>query len=158
MPAAPSRVAAARPRPSAAPSAGERRRARLRLVDPGVLARRAARRRARVLTGLAACVVTCALLIVAAANSVVVSQQIRLDNVRAQVASALTQDQNLQLQKAVLESPSRILYIAERRLGMVAPPGVTYLTPAAPTGGAASAAHKASGTGAAPANGASRGR
>ena len=157
MPAAPSRAAVARPRQSPAPTSAERRRARLRLVDPQVLVRRAGRRQSRILLGVSACVVAAALLVVAAANSLIVSQQIRLDNVRSEVATALSQEQNLQFQKATLESPARILAIAEHRLGMVAPKSVTYLTPVAPSGGSAGVRHRTSGTGAAPANGASQG-
>ncbi len=153
--AAPSRAPEARPRKPAPVTAAERRRARLALVDPEVLAGRTRRHQARILLGLSACVLTAAILIVAAANSLVVSQQVRLDSVRSQVAVALAQDQNLQLERAVLESPARILAIAEHVLGMVAPSSVTYLMPVAPAGGSIGGRHVASGSVAGTAGGAS---
>jgi cell division protein FtsL len=123
--------------PAAAPAqagrAAERQAAgahpRLRVLRPQALARRTRRRRARLILGLAACIVASALLVVAAGGAVVVSEQLRLDAVRTQVQTALAQDQSLQVQKAELQSPSRILSIAEHRLGMVAPTTVHYLAP-----------------------------
>jgi cell division protein FtsL len=103
----------------------------LQVVTQQPSVRRARRRQARITLGLAACVVAAALLVVAAANSLVVSQQVQLDSVRVQVAATLAQDQNLQVQRAMLESPARILSIAEHRLGMVTPSSVAYLTPVA---------------------------
>ena len=120
------------PRRSPRPEDGrERQGARpgLRVVDKRARLRRARRRQARVTFGLAACIVAGAFLVVAAANSLVVSQQVRLDAVRSQVAATLAQDQDLQVQRAMLESPARILAIAEHQLGMVTPSSVRYLSP-----------------------------
>lgn len=129
--AAPARAPLRTPdrRPDPQPAAGGQ--PRLRVVRQQALARRIRRRRARLIFALSAVVVAGAMLAVAAAGSVVVSQQLRLDAVHAQVEAALAQDQSLQVQKASLQAPARILSIAERQLGMVAPATVHYLTPPA---------------------------
>lgn len=129
--AAPERAPVGRPerRPDGRTTAG--RRPPLRVVGQAPQVRRARRRRARLILALSAVVVAGAMLAVAAAGSVVVSQQLRLDAVHAQVEAALAQDQSLQVQRASLQAPARILSIAERQLGMVAPATVHYLTPSA---------------------------
>jgi cell division protein FtsL len=99
----------------------------LTVIGSQAVLRRARRRRARLTLALSASLVAGAMLVVAAASSVVVSEQLRLDSVHAQVAAALAQDQSLQVQKATLESPSRILSIAEQRLGMEVPTTIHYL-------------------------------
>jgi cell division protein FtsL len=121
------RAAAPEARPDRRPTTAAE--PRLRVVGRQALLRRARRRRARVTLGLSACVVAAALMLVAAAGSVVLSEQLRLDSVHAQVATALAQEQSLQVQRATLESPSRILAIAEKQLHMVAPTSVHYLVP-----------------------------
>lgn len=92
---------------------------------------RTQRRQARLMLAISACVVAVALLIVGAANIVVTSRQFRVDALNSAVGSAVAENQNLQLQRAELESPARIVSIAEHRLGMVMPKSVTYL-PAVP--------------------------
>jgi hypothetical protein len=79
-----------------------------------------------------AVVIAGALLVVAAGNALVASQQVTLDSQNNQLSSALRNAQNLQLARADLEAPNRILSIAEARLHMVRPPTVTYLVPVNP--------------------------
>src|SRR5205085_8213535 len=45
------------------------------------------------------------------------------------VSDAQAHYESLRLEVAELEAPSRIVREAQERLGMVPPPGVTYLTP-----------------------------
>lgn len=92
---------------------------------------RSQRRQARVLLAMSAGIVAVAFLIVAAANIVVTSRQFRVDNLSSAVSAAVVQNQDLQLQRSQLESPQRIISIAEHRLGMITPKSVTYL-PAQP--------------------------
>jgi cell division protein FtsL len=77
-------------------------------------------------------VVTC--LVVVSAQAIVASRQIRIDTLRQQLATSVAQNENLHVQRAALSSPSRILQIAEHRLGMTAPAKVTYLVPVDPLG------------------------
>jgi hypothetical protein len=79
-----------------------------------------------------ALIIAGALLIVAAGNALVASQQVTLDAQNTALGSALRDAQNLQLARADLEAPNRILSIAEARLHMVRPPTVTYLVPVNP--------------------------
>jgi hypothetical protein len=116
-----------------APRPGRGRPA-LRVLSTEDLARRIERRRARRLIGLSSIVVAGALGLVTAANSFVAVDQVRADSLQSDVAAATSINQSLQLRKAGLEAPSRILSIAERRLGMIEPTGVTYLTPITVTG------------------------
>jgi len=103
------------------------RRTRLVVVDPGHLTGTARRRRARMLALLAAVLVLGTLLAIAAAQAVVASQQMRIDGLQQSLATATATNENLQLEHADLTSPSRVLVIAEHRLGMVVPSSVTYL-------------------------------
>ncbi len=48
---------------------------------------------------------------------------------QANAANAEDRYDRLRLEVAELESPGRIMAAAQERLGMVPPPGVTYLTP-----------------------------
>jgi cell division protein FtsL len=57
------------------------------------------------------------------------TQQIRLDTLQQELASATQTNQNLLLSRAQLEAPARILQLAQQRLGMVTPRNVIYLTP-----------------------------
>ncbi len=104
-------------------------RAGLAVVGRAELEQRRLRRRARAILVLAALFVAGALLFVAAGQAFVAAQQVHLDRLDQQLATAVARDENLQLARAQLESPSRILELAERRLGMVVPPSVTYLVP-----------------------------
>jgi len=60
------------------------------------------------------------------------TQQIRLDYLQSQLASATQTNENLLLNRAQLEAPARILQLAEHRLGMITPQSVVYLTPVLP--------------------------
>jgi hypothetical protein len=61
------------------------------------------------------------------------SGQADLDRVEQQVSDAQARYESLRPQVAELEAPSRIVREAQERLGMVPPPGVTYLTPSEAT-------------------------
>jgi hypothetical protein len=122
---------ARRPGPAAPRRAPESTPARphLRVVDPNRLTRRARRRRARIVM-VAATVVACASLFgLAAFHAMLVEGQVRLDQLEGRVADEQARYQRLRLTAAQLESPERIVAVAQSRLGMVPPPGVTYLSP-----------------------------
>ena len=78
------------------------------------------------LGGLLAFVIAFALVV---AQALLVQGQQRLDDLGTQVSQADRRQQELRLQVAQLESPSRIVAAATNDLGMVPPAGVTYLTP-----------------------------
>lgn len=139
---------------SAAPSrhgAAEKRRTPLSVLDRKVLAERARRRKARLLLALSGLLVTGALGLVAAGQALVASQQLHLDHLNAQIAAGVARTQRLQISKAELAAPSRILGIAEHELHMVAPSHVSYLSPVPATAPAtATGASASSGRGARP--------
>lgn len=117
-------------RPARRPGPVPARRDRhLRVVTPDH--RSSTRRRRR--TGLAALAVGAA--VVAAlfglvAFQVVLSEgQVRLERLRQRAAAEQERYDRLRLEVAELESPGRVIAMAQQRLGMVAPPGVTYLSP-----------------------------
>jgi RNase P protein component len=117
-------------------------RAGLAVVGRAELERRRLRRRCRAIFTLAALIVAGALLVVAAGQAFVAAQQVRLDRLEQQLATSVAKDQNLQLTRAQLESPSRILALAEHELGMVVPKSVTYLVPVEPSRTGAPAASR----------------
>jgi hypothetical protein len=118
-------------RPRQSDDAAQQARPSLGVVDQRQLRARAERRQARVLFALAAASLAVALVLCAAGRAFVESTQLRSDALQNEIAQALQVQQDDQLQKAELVAPSRILSVAEDRLGMVTPPGVTYLTPVA---------------------------
>lgn len=120
---------AAQRRSAAAGETRRKERPSLSVLDRKVLARRARQRRERLLLAVSGLVVAGALGLVAAGQGVVTSQQEHLDTLHQQIATAVTRTQALQLQKARLAAPSRILAIAESKLHMVTPSKVTYLVP-----------------------------
>lgn len=73
-----------------------------------------------------------ALGITAAAHTFVASDQQRVDALQAALTQTVAQQQDLQISRAELEAPVRVLNIAEHQLGMVAPASVTYLPPVNP--------------------------
>ena len=79
-----------------------------------------------VLVGVAMLVTLFAL---AAFHAMLASGQADLDRLEQRVSDAQAQYERLRLDVAELEAPSRIVREAQERLGMVPPPGVTYLTP-----------------------------
>lgn len=106
-----------------------RSRPALGVVDRRHALERARRRQARLLVLLAAAVVAAGLTIAAFGHAMLAATQVRADTLAAQLNKALAVQQNLELEKANLETPTRILSIAEHRLKMVAPSGVSYLEP-----------------------------
>ena len=93
-------------------AADRRRRLRVKIVGAGVLA-------------------AIFLFALAASHAVLVTGQGRLDQLEAEVVEAQTRYSANRLRVAELESPARIVQAAQT-LGMVPPPGVTYLTPSVP--------------------------
>ena len=104
-------------------------RPQLHLLSERELQLRSTRRRARITIGAALVTLTAAFLVVTAGNAVVTSTQLQVDVLNTALANALTTNQNLQLQRAELESPDRILSLAQHRLGMSTPKSVKYLWP-----------------------------
>ena len=107
-------------------------RPRLDVVDRRLAASRSSRRRANLLRGLGVLLVVGALVVTAAAHTLVASDQERVDTLQAQLTQTLAEQQDLQLSRAELASPVRVLDIAERQLGMVSPGSVSYLSPVDP--------------------------
>jgi cell division protein FtsL len=66
-------------------------------------------------------------------QTMLVQSQQHLDKVQQQIRDAQAQYQSQRLKVAQLESPARIVEEATTRLGMVTPPGTTYLTPSPET-------------------------
>jgi cell division protein FtsB len=93
---------------------------------------RLTRGKVRAIVALASLLIAGTLLLVAAGQAMVASQQVRLDALTAELQSVVAKNQNLQVSKARLITPNRILEIAEHNLGMTSPPNVTYLAPVNP--------------------------
>jgi cell division protein FtsL len=91
----------------------------------------AARRRRRMRAGIITTFVVLMgiLFALAAFHAMLASQQAELDRLDARVNEARSDYEQLRLDVAELEAPSRIVREAQERLGMVPPPDVTYLTP-----------------------------
>ena len=121
----------ARAAPAREPAA-PRPRPELDVVDRRRAAARSSRRKASTLRGLGVMFVVGAMAVTAAAHTFVASYQERIDTVQGQLTATLAEQQDLQLTRAELESPARVLAIAEHRLGMIAPQSVVYLPPANP--------------------------
>ncbi len=68
----------------------------------------------------------------AVVNTLLVQGQIRLDQLDGQVAEEQARYQELRLEVAGLESPERVVAVAQTRLGMVSPDDIVYLAPAEP--------------------------
>jgi cell division protein FtsL len=113
------------------------RRPPLRIVRAGELSARARRRRNRLVVGTAGALVVAGLFALVAFHVMVTQAQFRLDKMDRRAADQQARYQRLRLQVAQLESPDRIVAAAQERLGMVPPPGVTYLSPAGATTDAA---------------------
>ncbi len=104
-------------------------RSQLRVLDQHQLARRQQRRRGARLVALSVTVVVAALLAVAGAQAFVAERQLQIDALQQQLTSAVSESQTLQLARAELSSPSRVLAFAEHRLKMVAPLSIDYVQP-----------------------------
>jgi cell division protein FtsL len=60
---------------------------------------------------------------------VLAQEQFRLDRLEAKATSEQTTYDQLRLEVAELESPQRVVADAQKRLGMVQPPAISYLAP-----------------------------
>lgn len=105
---------------------------RLRLVVTRRLGRTSRFNPAHRLAFATACLIFVVFLVVTVAQAVVASRQIRIDDLRQQLANSVAINENLQLQRAELTEPSRILSIAEGKLGMASPAKISYLAPVTP--------------------------
>jgi cell division protein FtsL len=74
-------------------------------------------------------VLVASLFALAAFHAMLATGQAKIDHLETRVGDAQAQYERLRLQVAELEAPERIVREAQERLGMVPPPGVTYLTP-----------------------------
>jgi cell division protein FtsL len=101
-------------------------------LDRRGLLERSRHRQARLLLSLSIALVAAALAIASVGHAVLARQQLVIDKVQSQVQRTLQTEQNLQLERAQLETPARVLRIAESRYGMVAPQSVSYLKPVNP--------------------------
>jgi len=101
-------------------------------VDRRPAASRVGRRQVTMLRGLGVLFVGGALVVTAAAQALVASDQQRIDGLQVRLAQTIVEQQNLQLSRAELESPLRVLQIAEGQLGMLAPGSESFLAPVNP--------------------------
>lgn len=110
---------------------------RLRLVPAGYIPRRLRARRRRNLAVAGVLVFAFMLLGAVVAHNLLIQGQVRLQQIEQEVGNQQARYQRLRLEVARLESPERIVAAAQQRLGMVPPPGVTYLSPDGPLSGPA---------------------
>jgi cell division protein FtsL len=113
-------------------SAPAQQRPRLRVVTPDYVPARVQRRRARLLAVAVSLLVGLGLLGIACLHVVLTQGQFELDRINARAEQEQQRFEQLRLEVAELESPERVVAAAQERLGMVPPPGVTYLTPSGP--------------------------
>lgn len=138
--------------PALEPTQAPDPRTPLRAVPDNYVPKRVrVRRRRRLVAGLG---VVASLIVfgVAAAHAALVTSQMRLQRLDDQVAEQQARYQRLRLDVARLESPERIVAAAQERLGMVPPPGVTYLSPSGPAADPAAASAAAAADGDVPGN------
>ena len=114
--------------PEAPPTRQPERRPHLEVVPPDYVSARARRRRARRLVVLGGVLVAVALFGVVAFHVVLTQGQLDLQHLQTRAAAASVREQQLRLEAARLESPERVVDDA-RRLGMVPPASVRYLSP-----------------------------
>jgi cell division protein FtsL len=86
-------------------------------------------RRTRLVVFGALAIIVAAMLLVAIGSALVVSQQVRLDAAEQSLTAASTRNTDLQVQRAELASPTKVLKVAQTKLGMVTPKTVIYLVP-----------------------------
>jgi len=136
--AAPRPALRSHPAPPPASLPAQRRRAApparpdLRLVTPPPARR--LWRRPRMVVGLTATLVTIVLFGLVAAHVSLAQGQFRLQRLERRAEAAQVRYEELRLDVAELEAPARVVAAAQERLGMVPPPGVTYLSPTGPAG------------------------
>ena len=109
----------------------------LHVVDPSYRSPGARRARARMMAVLVVIVVAAALFGLVTSHVALTQGQFRLEEMRDRAEAEQARYERLRLQVAELESPGRIVAAAQERLGMVPPPGITYLSPIGPTADAA---------------------
>lgn len=113
--------------------------ASLRVVKPQAQARRSARQGRRLL------ITVCSILTVGLAFGVAISQvlvaqnQDRLDKLNTELRTEQERYDKLRFEVAELESPERVVAVAQERLGMIEPPQVNYVAPVASNAPAADA-------------------
>jgi hypothetical protein len=112
-------------RPEALPAP----RPHLRVVPPDYLTARARQRRARRLVVLGGVAAAALLFGIVAFHVVLTQSQLNIQHLQTRAQSSALREQQLRLEAARLESPERIVDDA-KRLGMVSPASVRYLTPA----------------------------
>jgi cell division protein FtsL len=134
--------------PKPAPQPAPRIRPPLRVVPPDYVPPRVRRRRARLFVAGVSTLVVLGLFGIVSLHVALTQGQFRLDRLQARADAQQARYEQLRLQVAELESPERIVAVAQERLGMVSPPAVTYLSPTKATS-SRTAARKQSGTAAA---------
>lgn len=101
----------------------------LRVVDDRELAEARRQARARQLAGLAVVGVALGLFGVVVAHVMLMQGQFELQRLQDRSTESRAQYDRLRLQVSELESPNRIVAVAQQKLGMVSPPNITYLAP-----------------------------
>lgn len=114
-----------RPEPTRRPAEG----APLRVVTDAELQEVARRTRARRLLFVAGVLVALGLFGVVIAHVTLMQGQFELQRLQQQSAATQAEYDRLRLQVSELESPDRIVAVAQEKLGMVAPQTITYLAP-----------------------------
>lgn len=126
---APTRTA---PRPTApTPSRPQRTVAPLRVITDAELQEFRRRARARRLLAAAGVLVAVGLFGVVIAHVMLMQGQFELQQLQQRSAASQAEYDRLRLQVSELESPDRIVEVAQVKLGMVAPRTITYLAPSA---------------------------
>ena len=110
-------------------------RPRLRLVPPTYVPSRLRQRRRQRLVMAGVAVLAVMFLGAVVAHNLLIQGQVRLQQIEVEVANQQARYQRLRLEVGRLESPERIVAAAQQQLGMVPPPGVTYLSPDGPLSG-----------------------
>jgi cell division protein FtsL len=109
----------------------------LRVVDATELQARARRRRVRAMTIMTFVLVTTGLFGLVASHVVLTQGQFKLQRLQREADLQQARYERLRLEVARLQSPERVVAVAQERLGMVPPAGVRYLSPAGATSAAA---------------------
>lgn len=129
-----STVGQIRPVPRSPAAPGVTARPPLRVVPGNQPRRRPGNRRARVLVAAIALLIAGGMFATVGAQVVLTQRQLRLDQMNQNLSQAQLTNDQLALQVAKLESPSRIVSQAETKLHMAPPTQVIYLRPGAPPG------------------------
>ena len=120
------------PRPISPGKAAPQPNVELAVVNKNRAIRVNERRRVRRLIALSGGIVVTALFAVAGAQALVASEQLRIDKVDQSLSTVVAANENLQLRRAQLAAPARILQIAQTKLHMIIPAEVNYLNPVDP--------------------------